>query len=136
MIEIDTGLRKNLIMADLTLQLKRKKPMSKVKREAAGLKDVKITILKKQSNKDLIEEYTVFGKEPYICDKFEEGQQFISRGLRMPDGFCSWAWADIQRDVAILSFGANYPSTKKKGTVVVCCTDAYRPVVFKLERID
>jgi uncharacterized repeat protein (TIGR04076 family) len=100
------------------------------------ISDVKITVLDKQMNKELIEEYSVYGKDPYICDRIEVGQEFIVNHMKMPEGFCSWAWADIQRDVAILAFGADYDSTTQEGTVVVCCTDAYRPVIFKLERID
>jgi uncharacterized repeat protein (TIGR04076 family) len=105
------------------------------RKESAGLKEVRITVLKVETNPDLIEKYSVFGKEPYKCNRFEEGQVFVTKSGRVPEGFCSWAWADIQRDVEILAFGANYPSTKEKGTVIVCCTDAYRPVTFKLERI-
>ena len=107
-----------------------------VRREAAGLKSVRITVLKVGMAPDLIEKYSIFGKEPYKCDAFKEGQTFVTKLGRVPEGFCSWAWADIHRDIEILAFGANYPSTKEKGTAIVCCTDAYRPVTFKLERIE
>jgi len=51
-------------------------------------------------------------------------------------GLCSWAFADIQRDITLLRLGGNFPWMKEKGTILSCCTDGVRPVTFKLERID
>jgi uncharacterized repeat protein (TIGR04076 family) len=45
----------------------------------------------------------------------------------MPEGFCGWAWADIQKLVYGMARGG-------QKVFVTCCTDGYRPVVFKLER--
>jgi uncharacterized repeat protein (TIGR04076 family) len=46
----------------------------------------------------------------------------------MPEGFCGWAWADIQDKVwGMARGGAN--------VFVTCCTDGYRPVIFKLEKL-
>ena len=42
--------------------------------------------------------------------------------------------ADIQRDVAHLAMGGDFPWMKEKGEMVSCCTDGLRPVIFKLER--
>jgi uncharacterized repeat protein (TIGR04076 family) len=66
---------------------------------------------------------------------FHDGQQFLSEGLKMPEGFCSWAWADIQRDVTVLAVGGNFPWVKEEGVMISCCTDGFRPVLFKLERV-
>jgi len=55
--------------------------------------------------------------------------------MAMPPDFCSWAWADIQRDVAHLALGGDFPWMKQRGTMITCCTDGLRPVVFRLERI-
>jgi len=55
--------------------------------------------------------------------------------MAMPPSFCSWAWADIQRDVAHLAIGGDFPWIKQRGIMITCCTDGLRPVVFKLERI-
>jgi uncharacterized repeat protein (TIGR04076 family) len=49
--------------------------------------------------------------------------------------FCSWAWADIQRDVVHLALGGDFPWIKEKGIGISCCTDGLRPVIFKLERL-
>lgn len=53
----------------------------------------------------------------------------------MPEGFCSWAWADIQRDVLVVMSGGSISWFNRKNMSIVCCTDALRPVVFKIERI-
>jgi uncharacterized repeat protein (TIGR04076 family) len=52
----------------------------------------------------------------------------------MPTGFCSWAWADIQKYVMVLARGGNFLGVKP-GTFVTCCTDGFRPVFFGLERM-
>jgi uncharacterized repeat protein (TIGR04076 family) len=98
--------------------------------------DVRITVLKRLSNEEL------FGPNPplhftgaTLCDRFEEGQVYISKEGAFPDGFCSWAFADIQRDIAVLRFGGNFPWIKEQGAILSCCTDGARPVIFKLERI-
>ena len=97
---------------------------------------VKITVVKKVNNKDM------FGENPPVgftaapeCDKLQVGQEFIFEG-NFPDGFCPWAFADIQRDLVHLRLGGDFPFIKEKGAMLSCCTDGVRPVVFKLERIE
>jgi uncharacterized repeat protein (TIGR04076 family) len=97
---------------------------------------VKITVMKKLNYKE------VLGPNPQVtftgapeCDRLEVGQEFISDEGRFPNGFCAWAFADIQRDITHLRLGGDYPWTREKGTVVSCCTDGFRPVIFKLERM-
>ena len=97
---------------------------------------VKITVVKKIHNKDM------FGDNPPLgftavpeCDRLELGQEFISAAGECPPGLCSWAFADIHRDITHLRYGGDFPSMKEKGTILSCCTDGIRPVVFKLERI-
>ncbi|MDP3062147.1 MAG: hypothetical protein Q8O40_02875 [Chloroflexota bacterium] len=41
----------------------------------------------------------------------------------------------MQRDVAHLALGGDFPWISKKGTMVSACTDGLRPVLFKLERV-
>ena len=97
-------------------------------------KQVKITVVKRDLYKDLVEEYAA-DKSLTACGLFEDGQVFILDGANKPDGFCSWAWADIHRDVIGILFGATYNWIKQKGTVITCCTDGLRPVTFKIECI-
>ena len=100
------------------------------------MKKIKITVVKKVSNKDMFGENppVVFTNAPE-CDRLEVGQEFIFDG-NFPDGFCSWAFADIQRDIVHLRLGGDFPFIKEKGAMLSCCTDGIRPVVFKLERIE
>ena len=98
---------------------------------------VKITVVKKLNNKE------IFGGHPPLestgapeCDRLQLGQEFISENGACPAGFCSWAFADIQRDIVHLRFGGDFPWMKTKGTILSCCTDGARPVIFKLERIE
>jgi len=97
-------------------------------------KKPKITVLKREVYKDLADEYA--GGKMGVCDKFEDGQEFILDHIDKPDNFCSWAWGDIQRDVVAVKFGANFPWISQPNTIISCCTDGIRPVIFKIEMVD
>jgi uncharacterized repeat protein (TIGR04076 family) len=96
---------------------------------------VKVTVLKKLKTGDVLKEYGASTVEAE-CPVVKEGVEYISTAGKVPDGFCAWAWADLQRDVSVLAFGGDFPWIKKKGTMISCCTDGLRPVVFKLERVE
>ncbi len=97
-----------------------------------------ITVIRKLSTHDL------FGDSPPVHATFEEscprcnvGDVYIvPEDGSCPEGFCSWAYADIQRDITHLRFGGDYPFCEEKGTAVQCCTDGLRPVFFKIERFS
>ncbi|RLG08241.1 MAG: TIGR04076 family protein [Thaumarchaeota archaeon] len=95
---------------------------------------VKITVLNKLKNPEALREFGNDLEEE--CPFFKVGQEFISENVQNPEGFCNWAWADIHKDVAILTFGGNAPWIKREGTIISCCTNGLRPVVFKIERIE
>ena len=97
--------------------------------------DVKITVVSMLKPGPVFEELAA-GTVSSDCDRYKVGDEYVAKGLNMPDGFCSWAWADIQRDVAHLAMGGDFPWIKKEGSMVSSCTDGLRPVVFKLERIE
>jgi len=97
---------------------------------------VKITVVKRLDNKEL------FGENPPLtftgassCDKFEDGQVFISENGQAPEGFCAWAFADIQRDITHIRLGGSYPWIQEKEAILSSCTDGARPVIFKLESV-
>ena len=46
---------------------------------------VKITVAKRMSNQDLVDEYGE-GVEP-LCEAVEDGQEYISEDFAMPTGF-------------------------------------------------
>ena len=68
------------------------------------LRDARITVVKNVSNADIHGTYPVRGI-PSAYDTVDVGMEFKSKGRGMPSNFCSWAWADIQRDVAHLVHG-------------------------------
>jgi len=84
----------------------------------------RITVLKRMVNQNLIDRYNHDTVAP--CDIYYDGQEFVvdSWGT-LPDGFCQWAWADIQKKIQL---------AERLGTVVACCTDGFRPVVFEITR--
>ncbi|MCG8569960.1 MAG: TIGR04076 family protein [Spirochaetes bacterium] len=100
----------------------------------------KITVLKKLFHQDLAQEYCL--KETSACSVFEVGQEYIAKySMKEPDNFpCSGAWSDISKLVFVLMQGGSFgPSTwgwmKDDKTMISCCSDGVRPVIFKIELI-
>ena len=92
---------------------------------------VKITVMKKHFHEDLVRDFAANPKVWTPCSHFAIGDEFITdldRPWDMPEGFCGWAWADIQRTVYGMARGG-------QDVFITCCTDGYRPVVFKLEKL-
>ena len=97
---------------------------------------VKITVLKKTDSKQIFGDTPPLGNAVEACSVYKEGQEFIvDENGDMPEGFCHWAWNDIYKVVTALMYGGNFPWLKEKGTMVSCCTDGFRPVIFELRRI-
>ena len=101
----------------------------------------KITVLKKMINEDLAEQYCL--KKTGVCDAFEIGQEFLAKyPQKEPDGFpCSGAWSAISDFVFVFLSGGHFgPSSwkwmKDEHTMIACCPDGVRPVVFKIERVE
>jgi uncharacterized repeat protein (TIGR04076 family) len=91
-------------------------------------KGCKITVMKRTLHNDMFKE--VWGREGKLCNLFEEGQEFIlTSPYKPPENFCQWAWADI-RQYILAAWNSD------KYATVACCTDGFRPVLFKIERID
>jgi len=88
---------------------------------------VKISVLKRDFEKELVEKLKTGPKSP--CTRFSDGQEFtITSQWSMPEKFCEWAYADIRTYIPMV-LGQGNP-------IAVCCTDGFRPVFFKIERID
>ena len=93
---------------------------------------VRITVLKKYFHADFVAKYAAAPERWTECSHFEVGQEFLTSREApwvMPEGFCGWAWADIQKLVYGMARGG-------QNVFVTCCTDGYRPVIFKLEKVD
>ena len=100
---------------------------------------IQITVVKTEFYPDLAQyvDESVEG-EFGSCPVFNVGQSFIVHDAgEIPKDFCAWAWADIQRDIAILLFGGQpQPIMKNRYSMFCCCDEGIRPVIFKIERID
>ena len=102
------------------------------------MKGIKITVIKTSTFKDL-QTYAVSEIKP--CHVLKEGQEFTTT-YEKPNGFCDWAWNDIHPYVSAMLAGGNFAEgmykgwMKDKNTVIACCTDGLRPVVFRIEKIE
>jgi len=93
---------------------------------------IQITVLRRMSNPDLADEYLEPGAT-LPCPHFEEGQTFVVESGRGPEGFCSAAWHDLYPFYLILRQGGSFSGWSKDAhSIVRCCTDGIRPVVFEL----
>ena len=101
-------------------------------------KKLKITVLKKLNGEDIYgKKLPITPKYPLVCERFDEGEKFIVEDTgKMPEGFCPWAWDDLARIVMHLQLGGDFPWYEEKGMALISCTDAVRPVIFKLERLE
>ncbi len=107
--------------------------MSSIKFNKPTIKrhQIRITVLKKHFHKEFIKKYAASPENWTECEHFEIGQKFITSKeapWEMPEGFCGWAWADIQKLIYGMARGG-------QDVFVTCCTDGYRPVIFRLEKV-
>jgi uncharacterized repeat protein (TIGR04076 family) len=88
----------------------------------------KLTVLRRGFEKEYADRFRNGQGAP--CPRFKDGQEFtITSQWALPAGFCEWAWGDIRTYIHDVFAGAS-------GTTVACCTDGFRPVFFKIERVD
>ena len=88
---------------------------------------VKITVLKRSYEKGLVDQLKTGPKA--ACSRLSDNQEFtVKSQWSMPEKFCEWAWADIRTYIPMV-LGQGNP-------IAVCCTDGFRPVFFKVERIE
>ena len=101
-------------------------------------RDVRITILKSEVDKNLAEKYAIPNFGP--CPFHKAGQIFISDGEHRPNGMCTYAWKSIEAMVASLSHGeflqpkGTWMRDDDKG--VFACVDGLRPVIMLIEAVD
>jgi uncharacterized repeat protein (TIGR04076 family) len=81
---------------------------------------IKITVVKRFHPKDVFgKDYvTPAGKTATECQSFKDDQEFIVEKGKMPDGFCTWAWYDLYKDLSV-STGVAISAT---GWKTVLCT--------------
>ncbi len=93
----------------------------------------RITVLKRMDNRRIQEQERIGGASG-PCDAFEVGASYVA-GWEIPEGFCSFAWADIYNDVGMIQCGGSPGYIGPAHTMISCCRDALCPVVFKIERL-
>ena len=97
---------------------------------------LKITVLKTMANPELADRYCVPGAE-IPCPAFTEGQEFTFEYGCAPENFCGWAWNDVHTACDILGQGGNFAGwSKDQDSLIRCCTDGIRPVVFEVKKIS
>lgn len=102
------------------------------------MKDVRITVLQRTSNENLIEKYGN-PKIEHLCPYNKEGQEYISIEGAKPEGFCEEAWTAFGKYAFALAHGVEgfWPSwIESRHIAINSCNDGLRPVIFKLEPID
>ena len=96
----------------------------------------KITVVKRMVNEDLVNEFATEPKTFPICDRVKDGQEFfVTNPYEMPEGICPWAWADIRSFILTIASGGTYSEMKNTASTVATCTDPFRPVIFKIEKV-
>lgn len=100
---------------------------------------VKITVLKRVAEPELAEKYA----NPNLvvpCQYHTEGQVIYVERFEKPDEICGEAWKTMDTVVCALIHGASEPIGEhwmaKPGVAIITCNDGFRPVTFKIERID
>ena len=103
---------------------------------------VKVTVVKRCNCNDLFPDgppvaYADKLQEGPQCPVFKEGQEFIIDDAHaVPEGFCAWAHANIHTLTMHLFMGGSCDWANPRTATLACCTDGFRPVIFKLERIE
>ena len=99
------------------------------------LKDVKITVMRVACYRDLMAQYE--NPIEHACD-MKQGQVFIAREGKRPDGFCESAWGSMEAFAAELARGGGnfYDGwMKNPRSAMISCNDGFRPVSFLLETV-
>lgn len=86
---------------------------------------------------ELVHSFINDPKKFSACNRVKDNQEFIvPNPYEMPEGICAYAWADIRPQILALAAGSTFSFMNKKNTTVATCTDPFRPVIFKIEKIS
>jgi uncharacterized repeat protein (TIGR04076 family) len=102
------------------------------------MKKIQITVVKTLVQKEF-QKYCNVPIEKCPC--FSVGQTYFTT-YEKPKGFCDWAWNDIRPYIVSFLTGGNFSEDffegwmKEKDTMIACCTDGIRPVIFELKVIE
>lgn len=97
----------------------------------------KITVIKRACDMELVHSYTNFPDDYQACNRVEDNQEFIvSNPFELPENLCAFAWADIRPQILAIASGSSFPQLRETNMALATCTDLFRPVIFKIERVD
>lgn len=100
------------------------------------MNQVRITVIRMTSYPDLMAKYE--NPIEHACD-LKEGQVFVSKDGKCPDGFCESAWSVMESFVkSLANGGGNFYGgwMKNPKSAMLSCNDGFRPVSFLIETID
>lgn len=97
----------------------------------------KISVVKREFYKDLVNENVIEPEKFKRCDLVDDNQEFIvTNPYTMPEGICHSAWADIRTYIISMATGGEWDFMKNPKSTLAICSDPFRPVVFRIERLD
>lgn len=102
------------------------------------MKQVRITVIKKGFDEELIAEHLKpeAAKSFRPCDH-EVGDSFVvDQPVMCPEGMCPWAWHDVESFVRIAAFEGKVEDRQPENSWIRSCTDAFRPVTFLIDPLD
>lgn len=92
--------------------------------------------MQKGCNMELVNSYVKNPENFSVCTRVAEKQEFyISNPYEMPEGICAYAWADIRPQILAIASGGTFELLKESTSTVATCSDLFRPVLFKIERV-
>jgi uncharacterized repeat protein (TIGR04076 family) len=99
----------------------------------------KITVIKRSFNREIINRYVADERKKTLgqCEVFKVGQEFVTDVFgTIPVGFCPWAWDDIYKELVGFASDGNFGMWyQDPNSIIACCTDGTRPVIFRIEKI-
>jgi uncharacterized repeat protein (TIGR04076 family) len=102
------------------------------------VKDVRITVIKKAFDQELIDKYTTGERASSMrpCSMSVGDSFLVSQPVMCPEGLCPWAWHDIESFVRIAAFDGKIEQSDPPDSWVRSCTDSFRSVTFLIEPLD
>lgn len=97
----------------------------------------KVTVVARNRNAELIRTFVQDPDGFLVCDQVEDDQEFIiDNPYVMPKNICAHAWADIRAQILAIASGGTFAGMKNPRMALATCTDPFRPVIFKIERME
>lgn len=97
----------------------------------------KVTVISRACNMELVDSYVKNPENFSACNRVKDNQEFIIfNPYEMPEGICTYAWADIRPHILTIASGGTFEFLKEKNTALATCTDLFRPVTFKIEKVE